>query len=272
MRVLASTPTGAVCVLALAMTLFGANGAAAEPTAEQVAAIKANCRSDYMSYCWSVPRGGPEAAQCLKKNLAELSPACAQAVKAATAAAAPPSAPAAEAKPATPPAEPAPSPAPAAMAKATAPTPEPAGQTQDTAAKSAPPPSASGQSAPPAGTTAAKEATPAPTPAAASKTAAPTPVTEAAPATAAVKAPNATQVTSPTEPEATTAAVPPSSSEPLGFIPPRKKLMLARNCRHDFKVFCPDVDLGGGRAISCLEDNKAELTPDCRDALAKLAH
>jgi hypothetical protein len=42
----------------------------AEPTAEQVAAIKANCRSDYMSYCWSVPRGGPEAAQCLKQNLA----------------------------------------------------------------------------------------------------------------------------------------------------------------------------------------------------------
>ena len=62
---------------------------AAEPSPEQVAAIKANCRSDYMSYCWSVPRGGSEAAQCLKQNLAKLSPACQQAVKAATTTAAP---------------------------------------------------------------------------------------------------------------------------------------------------------------------------------------
>jgi hypothetical protein len=47
----------------------GASQVAAEPSEAQIAAIKANCRSDYMSYCWSVPRGGPEAAQCLKKRI-----------------------------------------------------------------------------------------------------------------------------------------------------------------------------------------------------------
>lgn len=259
MRAIASTlapPLGALILL-----LLCAGPVAAEPTEEQKAAIKSNCRSDYMSYCWSVPRGGSEAAQCLKQNLAELSPGCQQAVKAATAtAAAPPSAPAAEAKPAAPPAEQAPPSVPAAAAKAVAPAPEPAPQTQSATAKAAAP-ATPDQGAPPAPAPAAKAAVPAP--------AAQTPAAETAPAGAAVKAPSATEVDPPAEPPATTAAVPPSSSPP-GFIPPGKKLMLVRNCRHDFKVFCPDVDLGGGRAVVCLEDNKAQLTPDCRDALAKV--
>jgi hypothetical protein len=237
MRVLASTAAGAVCILAFALTL---SGAAAEPTAEQVAAIKASCRSDYMSYCWSVPRGGPEAAQCLKRNLAKLSPPCQEAVKAATAtAAAPPSASAAETQPA----------------------PELVPQTQGATAKAASP-TGSAQTGPSAAAPAAKAAAP--------KTAAQTPATEAAPAAAVKEQPAATKAAPPAAPAATTAAAPPSSSEPPGFIPPRKKIMIARNCRHDFKVFCPDVDLGGGRAIVCLADNKAQLTPDCRDALAKL--
>jgi hypothetical protein len=39
----------------------------------------------------------------------------------------------------------------------------------------------------------------------------------------------------------------------------------------NFRAYCPDVDLGGGRAITCLNENAGKLTPDCRDALAKLA-
>jgi hypothetical protein len=62
----------------------------------------------------------------------------------------------------------------------------------------------------------------------------------------------------------------PPASTPLGFIPPRKKLMLARNCRSDFRAYCQGVDIGDGRAIACLKDNIASLTADCRDALAKL--
>jgi hypothetical protein len=78
------------------------------------------------------------------------------------------------------------------------------------------------------------------------------------------------QASPPPEPPATTAAVPPSSLAPPGFIPPRKKLMLMRNCRSDFRALCPGIDVGGGRAVACLEDNMAALTQDCRDALAKL--
>jgi hypothetical protein len=47
--------------------------------------------------------------------------------------------------------------------------------------------------------------------------------------------------------------------------------MIARSCRDNFRAYCPDVDLGGGRAITCLNENAAKLTPDCRDARAKLA-
>ncbi len=50
--------------------------AAQEPTDAQKSAIKANCRSDFMANCSGVPRGGPEALQCLKKNVASLSPGC----------------------------------------------------------------------------------------------------------------------------------------------------------------------------------------------------
>jgi hypothetical protein len=79
--------------------------APAAPTAQQKAAIRAACRSDFMSRCSGVQPGGAEALQCLKRNEAQLSAACRGAVAAigggAPAAAAPPSgAPAATAAPA----------------------------------------------------------------------------------------------------------------------------------------------------------------------------
>jgi Cysteine rich repeat len=47
--------------------------------------------------------------------------------------------------------------------------------------------------------------------------------------------------------------------------------MLARCCRDDFHAYCPGVDVGAGRATTCLSENISKLTPGCRDALAKLA-
>jgi hypothetical protein len=61
--------------------------AAAAPTKKQssaqIAAVKSNCRSDYMKVCSSVTPGGPAALQCLEKNEARLSPSCKKAVVAA---------------------------------------------------------------------------------------------------------------------------------------------------------------------------------------------
>jgi hypothetical protein len=79
--------------------------APAAPTAQQKAAIRAACRSDFMSRCAGVQPGGAEALQCLKSNEAQLSAACRSAVAAiggggAGAAVAPSGAPAATAAPA----------------------------------------------------------------------------------------------------------------------------------------------------------------------------
>jgi hypothetical protein len=78
-----------------------APAAAAAPTDQQKAAVRASCRSDFMSHCAGVQPGGAEALQCLKRNEAQLSAACRSAVAAigggSAGAAAPPGAPAAAA-------------------------------------------------------------------------------------------------------------------------------------------------------------------------------
>jgi hypothetical protein len=80
--------------------------APAAPTAQQKAAIRAACRSDFMSRCSGVQPGGAEALQCLKRNEAQLSAACRSAVaaigggSAGAAAAVPSGTPAATAAPA----------------------------------------------------------------------------------------------------------------------------------------------------------------------------
>jgi outer membrane biosynthesis protein TonB len=82
-----------------------APAALAAPTAQQKAAVRAACRSDFMSHCSGVQPGGAEALQCLKRNEAQLSAACHSAVAAigganVGAAAAPSGAPGAAAAPA----------------------------------------------------------------------------------------------------------------------------------------------------------------------------
>jgi outer membrane biosynthesis protein TonB len=232
-------------VLAWAV-LGGANPAAAKPSEAQIADIKANCRSDFMSNCWGVKRGGIEAVQCLEQHMSSLSPGCAKAVKAI--AAAPPKAPApaaAEAKPESAPA----AEVPPAAAKTAAPAEPKAATTTEAApagtAATAPAPKASATLTKPAAKTqsGASAATSAPTAAKGAQSAAKTP---SAPAS--------------------------SAAEPaiIGFIPPRKKLMVKHHCKQDLETYCADVSYGDGRLLHCLFDNKASLSSDCRGALANL--
>ncbi|MET4071205.1 type IV secretory pathway VirB10-like protein [Bradyrhizobium sp. S3.2.6] len=58
--------------------------AAKQPSSAQIAAVKSACRADYPKVCASVPPGGAPALECLEKNKAGVSAACAKAVTAAT--------------------------------------------------------------------------------------------------------------------------------------------------------------------------------------------
>jgi hypothetical protein len=59
-----------------------AAGAPKKPSQAQISAIKSACRSDYMKVCAGVPTGGAPALECLEKNKARVSAACAKAVAA----------------------------------------------------------------------------------------------------------------------------------------------------------------------------------------------
>jgi Cysteine rich repeat len=76
--------------------------ARSQPTEAQVSAIRSACRSDYQKFCPGVPTGGAPALKCLEKNKARLSPACGEAVAAASDGAAGGGAAAATAAPAAP--------------------------------------------------------------------------------------------------------------------------------------------------------------------------
>jgi hypothetical protein len=49
---------------------------ARRPTQQQIGAIRAACRSDFISHCSGVQPGGPEALQCLERSKAEVSSRC----------------------------------------------------------------------------------------------------------------------------------------------------------------------------------------------------
>lgn len=127
-----------------AFAILAAGAAQAQqPSQAQRNAIKQNCRSDYMSYCSSVPPGGKASFQCLEKNAANLSPACKQAVAVVSGAGA---APAPAAAPPAPPASAAPAPTPAVTPASAVPTPiatpAPASAVPTPAPAAAPPPPA----------------------------------------------------------------------------------------------------------------------------------
>lgn len=76
-------------VLGLAALLLPAIAVAQQPTQAQANAIRQSCRSDYQSYCSSVPTGGSASLQCLQSHLSQLSSPCQTAVSSATGGGAP---------------------------------------------------------------------------------------------------------------------------------------------------------------------------------------
>jgi hypothetical protein len=343
----------ALRVATLVAASFGlAHAAAAQrPSPEQIAAIRAACRSDYVAHCAGVPPGGAQALACLREHLASVSPACQQAVNAVGAPAAAPAAPApapaapapaAAGTPATPPATP-----PAAGGRAAAalarmqPTDEQFGiileacgadidnhcanvergpdwqleclrenaaslstgceqvlvaiaSTAPAAAPTPPPAAAS----PPAPAPAPAIAAPAPAPS-------PFPAPRARPTREQIitifrscrrdtreycaggeRAPgsrirclreNAANL-SPECQEALAAVASGAPAAPAAAMPPRERpvsprevlFLIRTSCGGDFRAFCRGVGFGGGRAIGCLRENAASLSPACQDALSAL--
>jgi hypothetical protein len=260
--------------------LFATAAVAQAPTDAQRAAIKSQCRSDYMAHCSSVPPGGAASLQCLEKNMSSLSTGCADAVHAVQA-------------PAASKAEEAPKPE-AAPAAASTESPPPAAQAEPASAK-------------PAATAASK-----PAGAAASKSAAGS--TAEKPSQAQIAAirsacrgdyPNvcagvppggaaalqclaknrakvsaacgkAVAAVSGAGTSATAATAPPAAAAAPAMVlrpmRPREELMVLRSaCGPDVRSLCGGVQPGGGRIAQCLAGNAASLSPACRSVLAQFA-
>jgi hypothetical protein len=263
----------------LAVTIFATAAGAQAPSQAQRDAIKSQCRGDYMAHCSSVPPGGAASLQCLQKNMASLSAACAGAVKAVEAPAetkaepaAAPAAPKEEPKQETK-AEPAPAAAPAKSAA------EPAANTSTKAAATAPAKSSSAQisavrancrsdypkvcAGVPTGGAAALEClekNKAKLSAACEK------------AVAAAGGGGAAPAASSAAPASANAA--PAAPAPLVLRPmlPREILFVARSaCGPDVRALCAGVPAGGGRIVECLASQPAALSPACRDVLGQFA-
>ena len=234
--------------LGLMMAAVTIGTAGAQVTAEQHSAIRANCRSDFMSKCSGVTPGGKEALQCLQKNVAALSAGCKTAVSATL-----------------------PEPAPAAAASA---PPKPAAAPKvEAAAPPAATPTAPAATAP--ATTAAPSTAPAAAPAApAAANVAPKPAEAAKPRTATRPPANPPSASPPAGSGAKTAAAPPASAPPAATPPtaaPDKPVVNAavvlRACKLDLVRHCGDVAFGEGRKLACLSERAENLTMRCRTAL-----
>ena len=253
--------------LLAAGAIFATAALAQAPSQAQRDAIKAQCRSDYMAHCSSVPPGGEASLQCLQKNMSSLSSSCQSAVRAVEAPAAPA---ATTAKPAE--AAPAKSAAPAAATTAAPKSAEPkATAAQPTSAQVSAIRSACRSDYPkvcagvPTGGAPALQcleknkaklsAACGNAVAAASGGGAAAPATAAAPA-AAGAAPAAA---------APTVIV-------LRPMRPREELFVLRSaCGADVRSICGGVAPGGGRIVQCLATNAAQLSPACKDVLAPFA-
>ena len=265
------------------------SASAQQPTSEQISAIRASCRSDFMSNCAGVKPGTRDALECLKRDAAKVSPACKTALDAIsprpTESAAP-----APAKTAPPPAAATP-PAPAA---ATPPPPAAAAPPPPAAIAASPPPEA----AEPPAAAAEPGARPAPGPAAGEGKKHPSPqvaaVRAACHADFGVHCPgvkpggsaalrclqaNAAALSPPCRDAVMAmgeAGAPPAAAAPapLGPIPPmrpRKALEVLSFCGAEQRTLCANAPPGGGRILECLAANYARLSPECYGALARAA-
>ncbi len=256
---------------ALLVTAFFATAALAQaPSEAQRAAIKSQCRSDYMAHCASIPPGGEASLQCLQKNMSSLSASCASAVRAVE----PPAAPKAESAPVAPKAES----APAAPRTETA----PAAATAKLAAEPAAPKAAA--SAP------AKQPSSAQTSAIRSACRSDYPKvcsgvpTGGAPALqcleknkAKLSAACATAVGAASGSAPAAGAVPAAATAAptimvLRPMRPREELFVLRSaCGADVRSICGGVAPGGGRIVQCLATNAASLSPTCKEVLGQFA-
>jgi len=245
------------------------------PTDAQRAAIKSQCRSDYMAHCSSIPPGGEASLQCLQKNMSSLSSGCQSAVRAVEPAAAPKaeSAPAAapktESAPAAAAAKPAETAAPAAAPKAAASTAaKKPSDAQVAAIRSACRSDYQKVCAgvPTGGAPAlqcleknkAKVSAPCQQAVNAASGGTTAPASGGAPATAA----------------ATGGAAPAAAPTALVLRPmrPREELFVLRSaCSGDVRSLCGGVAPGGGRILECLATQAASISPACKQVLAQFA-
>ena len=269
------------------------------PTQAQRAAIKSQCRSDYIAHCSSIAPGGADSLQCLQKNMASLAPGCQAAVQAATAPGAAKSEsktseskteatsePTAESKPVT-----AAAPAsetstaapsgPATTATTAAPAAKSAGMKKPSSAQIAAIRSACRSDYPkvcagvPTGGAQAlqclNENKASVSPACQNAVAA----AAGGPAAPAGSAPAQEAAASPAAPAAAPAAPSPAAAPPvivLRPMRPREVLFVMRSaCGADVRELCAGVDPGGGRILQCLASNAASLSPDCRAVLSQFA-
>jgi hypothetical protein len=290
-----SALAAAIGVLALIM----AEPAGAQVSAEQQSAMRANCRSDFMSKCSGVSPGGKDALACLQKNVASLSPACKNVVSATIPPPAPPPPPAA-AKPA------APAPAPAAASPsspppaATAPAPTPPAQAT---VKQAPPPRAAlpsrtaAPAAPPAPPKQTAVVPPAAAPAAPTADAPPSPtaaqisaikfscrrdlsrncrgLTDGAESIACLQR-NAAKLapdckTSLADIADTAPLAPAAAGTPTATRAPNAPVVMTavigRACLRDLALHCRNTGVGDGQKIACLTARGSRLAPLCKAAL-----
>ena len=230
---------------ALACCLLASGAMAAEMTDAEKDALRSSCRSDYFSYCSSVPRG-PAVLTCLQKNIASVSAGCRQALSNLGGASAPP---------------------PAATEAATRrqhPPPRPRLHRRRRAHRPRTPPRLrplrhrsrllqptrrlrhrllrrrlhQRRRNPTAGSDGH--------PASSSR-----PVSQ--------------------ECRAAALAPPPAAAvEPAPVRPLERLVFLRRACGGDARAFCAGVPLGGGRIVECLSAQMPSLSPPCRDALVVL--
>ena len=277
-----------------------AGSASAQITAAQQSAIRANCRSDFMSKCSGVTPGGKDALVCLQKNVASLSGACKTAVSATL----PPPAPAA-AKSAPAPAAASTPPAPATTTPVTSAQPAPAATAPVT---SAPPPRAK-VAAPPRRMAPAAVAAPAPAAAPVATAVAPTAAQQSAIRSSCrndfmakckgvtpggkdalsclqkhvgTLSPSCKQAVSATMAAPPAAAVTPASlTPPAAAAPPSKSgfvpggLVISKACARYIVMHCRGMALDMGRKVACLVDyaNSGHFVgPRCKAALKITGH
>jgi hypothetical protein len=258
------------------------------PTQAQRAAIKSQCRSDYIAHCSSIAPGGAASLQCLQKNMASLAPGCQAAVQAV----ARPSQAKSESKPETA-AAPAAStdsgtsdetktesaPAAAPTAPSTAPASKSAGMQKPSSAQVAAIRSACRSDYPkvcagvPTGGAQALQCLE-------KNKASVSPACQNAVAAvaggAAAPAGSAPAQEAATSPAAAPGAAPAAPSAPPAIVlrpmRPREVLFVMRSaCGADVRTLCAGVDPGGGRILECLASNASSLSPDCRAVLSQFA-